>query len=156
MRCPVTCLSHGHINYSPCHLESNFTNGQFDDAGTRSFKPSWGIDSGRFGSIQKLKKSPHTLLSRFNDNPRKASGVTTQHVTRSHRSWGQFRVPSLRNVSKTAPYMHNGSFAKLRDVIRHYSNLNEERTHLDGKGVLRRFNLTDIEIADLVDFLETL
>jgi len=52
--------------------------------------------------------------------------------------------------------MHNGSFAKLRDVIRHYSNLNEERTHLDGKGVLRRLNLTDIEIADLVDFLETL
>jgi cytochrome c peroxidase len=146
----------GKGNCGLCHLGPNFTNGEFDDASIRSFKPSGGIDKGRFGGIQKLKKSPHTLSSRFNDDPRKASGVATRYLTRSHRSWGQFRVPSLRNVSKTAPYMHDGSLATLADVVRHYSNLNEERPHLDGRGLLRRLNLTDIEIADIVAFLETL
>jgi cytochrome c peroxidase len=139
-----------------CHLGPNFTNGEFDDAGVRYFKPSGGIDKGRFGGIQKLKKSSHTLLSQFNDSPDKATGIATRHVTRSHQSWGQFRVPSLRNVSKTAPYMHNGSVATLRDVVRHYSNLNEERLHLDGRGLLRRLNLSNPEIVDLVAFLETL
>ena len=52
--------------------------------------------------------------------------------------------------------MHDGSLATLADVVRHYSNLNEERPHLDGRGLLRRLNLTDIEIADIVAFLETL
>jgi len=141
---------------SLCHQGSNFTNGEFDDAGVRYFKPSGGIDKGRFGGIQKLKKSPYTLLGRYNDNPRKASGVATRHVTRSHQSWGQFRVPSLRNISNTAPYMHDGSLATLGDVIQHYSRLNEERLHLDGRGLLRRLNLTEAEIADLVTFLETL
>ena len=96
------------------------------------------------------------MLGRVNDNPRKASGVATRHVTRSHQSWGQFRVPSLRNVSKTAPYMHDGSLATLADVIHHYSDLNEERLHLDGRRLLRRLNLTKIEIDDLIAFLETL
>ena len=139
-----------------CHLGPNFTNGEFDDAGIPYFKASGGIDKGRFGGIQKLKKSPHTLLDRFNDNPRRASGIATRHVTRSHQSWGQFRVPSLRNVINTAPYMHDGSLPTLTDVVRHYSNLNEERLHLDGRGLLRRLDLTDIEIVDLVAFLETL
>ena len=48
-----------------CHLGPNFTNGEFDDAGIPYFKASGGIDKGRFGGIQKLKKSPHTLLGRF-------------------------------------------------------------------------------------------
>ena len=52
--------------------------------------------------------------------------------------------------------MHDGSLATLTDVVRHYSNLNEERLHLDGRGLLRRLDLTDPEIVDLVAFLETL
>ena len=139
-----------------CHQGPNFTNGEFDNAGVRYFKPSGGIDKGRFGGIQKLKKSPYTLLGRFNDDPKNSLGVATRHVARSHQSWGQFRVPSLRNVLRTAPYMHDGSLAILKDVVQHYSTLNEERLHLDGGGLLRRLDLTDIEIDELVAFLETL
>ena len=141
---------------SLCHQGANFTNGEFDDAGVRYFKPSGGVDKGRFGGIQKLKKSPYTLLGRFNDNPSKATGVATSHVARTHQSWGQFRVPSLRNISQTAPYMHDGSLATLRDVVMHYSSLNEERLHLDGRGLLRSLNLSEQEISDLIAFLETL
>ena len=74
----------------------------------------------------------------------------------AHRNYGEFRVPSLRNVARTAPYMHDGSLATLRDVIRHYSDLDENRLHADGESILRPLRLSDAEIDDLVAFLESL
>jgi cytochrome c peroxidase len=65
-------------------------------------------------------------------------------------------VPGLRNVALTAPYMHNGSLATLRDVVQHYSELNEERLHADGEKILRPLGLDEAEVADLIAFLETL
>jgi cytochrome c peroxidase len=41
-------------------------------------------------------------------------------VTRQPRDWGAFMTPSLRNVSMTAPYMHDGSVATLEDVVEFY------------------------------------
>jgi cytochrome c peroxidase len=52
--------------------------------------------------------------------------------------------------------MHNGSLATLRDVVRFYSELNEERLHADGEKILKPLRLSDAEIADLVAFLESL
>ena len=52
--------------------------------------------------------------------------------------------------------MHNGSLAALRDVVKHYSELNEERLHADGEKILRRLDLSEGELDDLVVFLETL
>jgi cytochrome c peroxidase len=104
-----------------------------------------------------LRKSPFNLLSRYNDNPVAATGLATLHVEQLHRNWGEFRVPSLRNVSRTAPYMHNGSLATLADVVRHYSEIDEERLHgTPDKRLLRPLRLSPREKADLVAFLETL
>ena len=44
----------------------------------------------------------------------------------------------------------------LRDVVRHYSELNEERPHADGERILKPLRLTEAESADLVAFLESL
>jgi cytochrome c peroxidase len=52
--------------------------------------------------------------------------------------------------------MHNGSLATLRDVVKHYSELNEERLHADGERVLKPLKLTESEIDDLVAFLQSL
>jgi cytochrome c peroxidase len=52
--------------------------------------------------------------------------------------------------------MHDGSLATLRDVVKHYSELNEDRLHADGERILKRLDLTAQEIDDLVAFLETL
>jgi cytochrome c peroxidase len=66
-------------------------------------------------------------------------------------------VPSLRNVAKTAPYMHNGSLPTLEAVVRHYSQVDIERLHGDdGTRLVRPLQLSPREIADLVAFLETL
>jgi cytochrome c peroxidase len=65
-------------------------------------------------------------------------------------------VPSLRNVARTAPYMHNGSLATLADVVRHYSEISPDRLHSDGEAILKPLRLSAAESADLVAFLESL
>jgi cytochrome c peroxidase len=59
-------------------------------------------------------------------------------------------------VAETAPYMHNGSLATLRDVVGFYSKLNEERLHADGERILKPLNLDPGETDDLVAFLQSL
>jgi cytochrome c peroxidase len=140
-----------------CHLGPNFTSGEFEDVGVPHFAEKGRVDTGRFGGIKALLASPFNLLGRYNDDPARAPGLATRHVEPLHRNWGEFRVPSLRNVARTAPYMHNGSLATLADVVRHYSQVNEDRLHgLPGQSLIRPLRLTPGEQADLVAFLETL
>ena len=73
-----------------------------------------------------------------------------------HRHFGEFKVPSLRNLARTAPYMHNGSQRSLRDVLRHYSELDENRLHADGERILVPLHLSEAETADLLAFLDSL
>ena len=146
----------GKGNCSVCHFGPQFTNGEFSDTGVPFFAAKGRVDPGRYEGIKKVKSSPYNLLGRFNDDASRANATGTQHVDLQHRNFGEFRVPGLRNVARTAPYMHNGSLATLRDVVKHYSDINEDRLHLDGEKILRKLNLTPQEIDDLVAFLETL
>jgi cytochrome c peroxidase len=146
----------GKGNCSACHFGPQFTNGEFADTGVSFFVAPGLVDSGRHGGIKKLKSSRFNLLGRYNDDQTRASAVGTRHVEAQHRNFGEFRVPGLRGVAGTAPYLHNGSLATLRDVVRFYSELNEERLHADGERILKPLRLTEREVADLVAFLETL
>lgn len=74
---------------------------------------------------------------------------------------GNFKVPSLKNVELTAPYMHDGRFTTLEQVIEHYNsgvnahpNLAPQLKNPDGS--VKRLNLTATEKAALVAFLKTL
>lgn len=79
---------------------------------------------------------------------------------------GVFKIPSLRNVALTAPYMHDGRFATLRDVLHHYNSNVVDHPNLDtrlkenpwGSGVNppRKLNLTENDINDMIAFLNTL
>ncbi len=146
----------GRGNCAFCHFGPAFTNGEFADAGVPHFAGPGRADPGRFGGIRKLRKSPYTLLGRFNDDPARSTAVKTRHVRLAHSNFGEFRVPGLRNAALTAPYMHAGSLQTLADVVRHYSTLDEERLHAGGERILRRLDLSAQEQADLVAFLETL
>jgi cytochrome c peroxidase len=146
----------GKGNCSTCHFGPQFTNGEFADTGVPFFTGPGRVDPGRHTGIKKLKDNPHNLLGRYNDDPARSTATHTKHVELQHRNFGEWRVPGLRNVALTAPYMHNGSLATLRDVIRHYSELNEERLHADGERVLKRLGLSAQEVEDLVAFLESL
>lgn len=74
---------------------------------------------------------------------------------------GKFKVPSLRNIAVTQPYMHDGRFDDLNDVLNFYDG--DIRSHAQLSNVLRgnngnaiQINLNGGERRDIVDFLETL
>lgn len=72
-----------------------------------------------------------------------------------------FKVPTLRNIALTAPYMHDGRFASLEDVIEFYSDNIADHPRLDNllrdtQGNPKRLNLSDSDKLALIDFLETL
>ncbi|SEM34845.1 cytochrome c peroxidase [Chryseobacterium taichungense] len=89
-------------------------------------------------------------------------------ITKDPDDAGRFRVPSLREVSRTGPYFHNGSMTTLEEVIQFYSKGNPEHsqkrsTVYDGKtlkseksGMVRMLELSDLEISQLEAFLRTL
>ena len=146
----------GKANCSVCHTGPTFSNGEFADIGVPFFIPG-GADAGRHGGLLKLQAGRSHRLGPFNDagdaDPR---AVTTRHVTLEPRNFGEFRVPGLRQLPQTAPYMHNGSLARIEDVVRHYSELDESRLHSDGERILRRLHLSAAESEDLAAFLRTL
>ncbi len=67
---------------------------------------------------------------------------------------GKFRVPTLRNIALTAPYMHDGSLASLQQVVDHYANGGHRNTSEDPR--VRPLFLSPAEKTDLIDFLESL
>ncbi len=143
-------------NCSVCHGGPRFSNGEFHDIGIAFFVEPGRVDPGRHEGIRKLQASRYNLLGPFNDDPARSTSTSTRFVTLDHRNYGEFKVPSLRNVARTAPYMHNGSLATLRDVIRHYSLLDEDRLHADGERILKPLGLAEDDVDDLVAFLESL
>jgi cytochrome c peroxidase len=68
--------------------------------------------------------------------------------------FGRFKTPTLRNVTRTAPYMHDGSLATLADVVRYYADGGTPHPGLDPE--IRPRDLSEEERADLVAFLEAL
>lgn len=139
-----------------CHSGPAFSNGEFHDIGLPHFAAPGRVDPGRFGGIRALQASRYNLLGPFSDDASRASAISTRHVRLEHRHWGEFKVPSLRNLAPTAPYMHDGSLPDLRAVLRHYSELNEERLHADGEKLLVPLRLSEQETEDLLAFLHSL
>lgn len=65
---------------------------------------------------------------------------------------GAFKTPGLRDIARSAPYMHDGSLKTLEDVIEHYDKGGVENEYLDEE--LFPIKLTDEEKQDLVTFLK--
>ena len=75
-------------------------------------------------------------------------------VTKDSADFGAFKTPTLRNVTLTAPYMHDGSLATLEDVIDFYDRGGRTNPNLDKE--IKPLKLTDEEKADLLEFLKSL
>ena len=75
-------------------------------------------------------------------------------ITQALSDIGKFKIPSLRNIEKTAPYMHDGSMNTLEEVIEHYSigGVN----HPNKSVIIKPLNLTEQQKQELVSFLKTL
>lgn len=75
-------------------------------------------------------------------------------VTADSSDIGSFKVPTLRNIELTYPYMHNGSLRTLNEVIDHYQNGGGGYPNQDPK--IKKFNISVEEKEDLISFLKTL
>jgi cytochrome c peroxidase len=75
-------------------------------------------------------------------------------ITNKDVDWAAFKPPSLRNVTRSAPYLHDGSIAKLVDVVKLMSSGGIDNKNKNAAMVDHR--LTDAERDDLVSFLGAL
>jgi len=135
-------------NCSRCHATPNFAapdfpGGEYGSGGGDHF----GGGGDPFGGGQDLKGSANNGLAL------------------SYRDHGlgddKFRIPSLRNIALTAPYMHDGSFKTLEEVIEHYSSGIQAHQSLDknlrnADGSPLHPNLNSLEQKALIAFLHTL
>jgi cytochrome c peroxidase len=108
-----------------CHLGYNFTDSLFHNLGV-----GW---------------DPET--QQFKDLGRSA-------ITNQESDTGAFKTPTVREVAKRAPYMHDGSVATLREVVELYDRGGEANPHLDPK--IKPLGLTPEEVDALVAMMESL
>jgi len=140
-----------------CHAGPNFTDMEFHSTRVPLARKELRRDTGRHAGLEQLLADPFNGAGPHSDDPAAGRAKLDFLGTRTDLI-GQFKTPSLRNVAVTAPYMHAGQFATLRDVLQHYSSFKNAFDHTPGhfERMLEPLNLTEGETDDLLAFLESL
>ena len=138
-----------------CHRGPLFTDFQFHDIGapqTGEHVPA--IDTGRDAGIPLLLESIFNRTGAFSDDK---TATDTDGLAATDDDVGRFKTPSLRNVSKTAPYMHDGAYADLWEVVNHY-NFGGETGLYSGERdpAINPLLLSNDDLDNLIEFLESL
>lgn len=143
-----------------CHSGAMFTDFSFHNIGC----PQQGqnvpaIDIGRQGKGMFMKNDPMNRAGAFSDfvDDSHINRLVAQEELESNLLLGSFRTPTLRNIEKTQPYMHNGVYTNLWDVVAHY-NFGGGTGSFSGskEAAISPLLLTNDELDDLVEFLRTL
>lgn len=115
-------------------------------------------DPGRYGAFPRVTDDPFRADGPHSDAPEGEAARRARATRRSGDDFGAFRTPGLRNVARTAPYLHAGQLPNLEAVVRFYSErtgaLPPDPAHPEP--LLEPLRLSDGQVADLVAFLETL
>lgn len=95
------------------------------------------------------------------DGPRGTANIGLDYIYKDNgRGEGKFKIPSLRNIALTGPYMHDGRFKTLDEVLNHYSHGIKNHPNLDEKfkanGVAKPLNMSEGEKLAIISFLNTL
>ncbi|HEU5218227.1 MAG TPA: cytochrome c peroxidase [Gemmatimonadales bacterium] len=118
-------LFFGKAGCNQCHLGQNFTDNTFHNLGI-----GWNAKTKTFADEGRSK------------------------ISKNKADLGAFKTPTLRDVSKHAPYMHDGSIATLREVVEHYNKGGTKNPTLDKK--LSVLKLAPDEIDALVEMMKAL
>jgi cytochrome c peroxidase len=81
--------------------------------------------------------------------------VGRMKITKDSSDYLQFKIPTLRNIAYTYPYMHDGRFKKLKQVMKHYTSGIEHRASLH-PNLKEKILLSENEQLDVIAFLKTL
>lgn len=147
----------GKANCRSCHGGALLSDGEFHDLGLPTPDGRAPKDPGRLEGLRRLMADPLGASGVHSDDPDgKIAGRRARLVERAEL-WGQFRTPTLRNVARTAPYMHTGQMADLATVLHFYNTLEGAVVagH-HGEQVLVALRLKESELKDLLAFLESL
>lgn len=151
----------GRAGCRTCHLGATFSDGEFHNTGVppRDRAASGGAprDPGRYRGAAVARSDPFNASGSFSDDRTGPAAARVERLVAGSETWGQFKTPTLRNAALTAPYMHEGQFATLEEVVRYYATLEGAilPTHHQ-ETVLAPLDLSEREIADLVAFIEAL
>jgi cytochrome c peroxidase len=137
-----------------CHHGPLFSDGQFHNIGTGDLGTP-DEDPGRAAGREQLRTSEFSCTSPFRDGaPTDCGHLTAMRSTEiGDLMRGAFRTPGLRNLPATAPYLHDGRFATLEDVLAFYRKP-PDKTKV--RHELPPLDLSDGEITDLARFLRAL
>jgi cytochrome c peroxidase len=141
-----------------CHGGPLFSDREFHDTRVPPLDGGPAGDAARFEGIAALLADPaFTSFGPHSDAPDGTQARLSQALVREGRTWGEFKTPSLREVALSPPYMHQGQFATLAEVVRYYSTL-EGALPLGHhqETLLVPAELDDGQQADLVAFLQSL
>jgi cytochrome c peroxidase len=135
-----------------CHDGATFTDQRFHNTGVSQKAP----DGGRVDDAPRLANA-FNGAGPFSDDP-VTGGAKLAEAAQLPVQPGEFRTKSLRHLTETGPYFHDGSVETLEDVVRFYNRGGgDPGTYPGAKDpMLVPLNLTDGEVADLVEFLRSL
>lgn len=138
-----------------CHAGANFSDGEFHNIGLPRL-PELPRDSGRFEGIRRLKAERFSGAGEFSDDRGEAANIKLRYLVVKTNNLAEFKTPSLRHVAETAPYMHDGRFATLREVLDFYSELPGDPPLGHREETLVPLRLSERDKGDLEAFLRSL
>jgi len=139
-------------NCANCH-EISWNNALFMD--NRFYNIGVGFDRIKnqipdlIASLKQGKK-----IEDLNLSPEQYSELGRFNVTHVMTDIGKFKTPTLRNISLTAPYMHDGSMKTLEEVIDYYDKGGDHNKYIDA--AIFPLHFTDQEKTDLLEFMKAL
>ncbi len=149
--------------------KANCKNCHFVDTNNLAGKPLFTSFGYQNIGVPRNSDNPfYSLREKFNPDGENFIDLGLGGILNNQKHYGQFKIPSLRNVAVTAPYMHNGVFKTLREVL-DFDNtrdlggypppevdMNVHRHMPPMPGFFGQLGLTDQEIEDIIAFLRTL
>ena len=136
-----------------CHNGPLLTDKGFHNLGLPGLQGVSGVDVGRTMGASKVKKDQFSCGGKFSSQTDCAE--LTYLNPRFDDFLGAFKTPTLRNIAKTAPYMHAGQLKTLQDVLKHYKELPGKARIGHRDLILKQIN-KDVDSDAIIAFLDTL
>lgn len=141
----------GEARCTECHNGPLFTNHEFHNTGVLTV-PGQLPDRGRIDGVREVLGNEFNCRGEYSDDADRRCAELT-YVRTGPELLGAMRTPSLRNTSRTGPYMHKGQIATLAEVLRHY---NRAPDAMIGHNEAEPLGLTGPQLKRLEAFLQTL
>lgn len=139
----------GNAACSNCHSSSIFSDRTFHNIGTGI--PA--VDNGRSDVIDAVIQDDFNCLGQYSDARQEQCTALLYANTDRNTLGGSYKTPTLRSISKTAPYFHDGRYESLSEVLQHYSNVNSTIAQMTDLPVV---NLTREDQKNIIAFLLSL